>query len=236
MCSLHLWSACVNSPSARASCRTRPTVGISPDLPVCDDCLKELFDPDDPRYLYPYISCTSCGPRYSVVLALPYDRPNTTMKSWLLDDSCAAEYSNPRNRRFHAQPLACTACGPSYYLHPQRRPSDEAADGNENSIWRAAEMLRAGRILAVKGLGGYHLSCDARNPAAVAALRDRKYRKEKPFALIVRDLALAHTLVDLSSEAETLLSLLLAPLCWRQRGSNSVGSLLRSLLRTTNSE
>src|SRR3984957_1938879 len=189
--------------------RERPTVRISPDLPVCDDCLKELFDPANPRYWYPYITCTNCGPRYTVVLGLPYDRPNTTMKDWPLDDHCSAEYSNPGNRRFHAQPVACPACGPSYYLHP---PPHSPAGGREDCIRRAAEVLRAGGILAVKGLGGYHLACDARNTAAVAALRDRKYRKEKPFALMVRDVEMAHTLVELSSEAEALLTSVARPI------------------------
>jgi hydrogenase maturation protein HypF len=193
--------------------RERPTVRISPDLPVCDECLKELFDPADPRYLYPYINCTNCGPRYSVVLALPYDRPNTTMKDWLLDDYCTAEYSNPGNRRFHAQPVACPACGPGYYLQPQVQPdNDETTGGSEGGIRRAAVILRDGGILAVKGLGGYHLACDARNPAAVAALRDRKYRKETPFALMVRDVEMARTLVELSSEAEALLTSVARPI------------------------
>ncbi len=197
--------------------RERPTVRISPDLPVCEECLKELFDPADPRYLYPYINCTNCGPRYSVVLALPYDRPNTTMKDWLLDDYCTAEYSNPGNRRFHAQPVACPACGPSYYLFPQLHspsPSDygETTRESEDIICPTAAILRAGGIVAVKGLGGYHLACDARNPAAVAALRDRKYRKEKPFALMVRDVEMARTLVELSSEAEALLTSVARPI------------------------
>jgi len=181
--------------------RQQPTTRISPDLPVCDECLKELFDPADPRYLYPYINCTNCGPRYSVVLSLPYDRPNTTMKDWLLDDLCAAEYRDPLNRRFHAQPVACSACGPNYYLHPRA----DAADGSQGSVFRAAETLRSGGILAVKGLGGYHLACDARDAAAVATLRHRKYRKEKPFALMAKDIGVVRTLVDLSAEAESLL-------------------------------
>src|SRR5580693_1282867 len=189
--------------------RERPTVRISPDLPICDECLKELFDPANPRYWYPYINCTNCGPRYTVVLALPYDRPSTTMKDWLLDDYCSVEYANPGNRRFHAQPVACPACGPSYYLHPHLHST---TGGSEGSIRRAAAMLRAGGILAVKGLGGYHLACDARNPATVAALRDRKYRKEKPFALMVRDVEMAHTLVALSSKAEALLTSVARPI------------------------
>ena len=195
----------------------RPTVRISPDLPVCDECLKELFDPADPRYWYPYINCTNCGPRYTVVLALPYDRPNTTVKDWLLDDYCSAEYADPGNRRFHAQPLACPACGPTYYLHPhlhsKLQPNiDENTGGSEGSIRRGAEILQAGGILAVKGLGGYHLTCDARNPAAVAALRDRKYRKEKPFALMVRNVEMAHIVVELPSDAEALLTSVARPI------------------------
>jgi hydrogenase maturation protein HypF len=201
-----------------SQCRERPTVRISSDLPVCDECLKELFDPADPRYLYPYINCTNCGPRYSVILALPYDRPKTTMKDWRLDDHCAAEYSDPGNRRFHAQPIACPACGPGYYFHSNLQSnSDQTTGGNQGSIRRAVKILHAGGILAVKGLGGYHLACDANNPAAVAALRDRKYRKEKPFALMVRDVEMARTLVELSSDAEALLisvarPIVLAPL------------------------
>jgi hydrogenase maturation protein HypF len=192
--------------------REHPTVRMSPDLPVCDDCLRELFDPADRRYWYPYVNCTNCGPRYTVVLALPYDRPNTTMRDWLLDDFCAGEYRDPANRRFHAQPLACPACGPSYYLHPQLHSNDEATGESEDCIRRTVEMLHAGGILAVKGLGGYHLACDARNPAAVAALRDRKYRKEKPFALMVRDVERVRTLVELSSDAEALLTSVARPI------------------------
>ena len=179
----------------------QPSVRISPDLPVCDECLAELFDPADRRFWYPYVNCTNCGPRYTVTLALPYDRPNTTMKAWPLDEYCAKEYSDPGNRRFHAQPVACPSCGPGYRLHPE----ESGVTGSEASIRRAAEMLREGRILAIKGLGGYHLACDARNDGAVAALRERKFRKEKPFALMVENIEIAHTLVDLVPEAVTLL-------------------------------
>lgn len=177
------------------------TARISPDLPVCDACLKELFDPAERRYWYPYINCTNCGPRFTVVLGLPYDRANTTMRRWPLDDYCDAEYRDPSNRRFHAQPVACPACGPSYYL----QQGDEIIRGSEPSIRKAARLLSSGSILAVKGLGGYHLVCDASNPTAIAALRERKYRKEKPFAIMARDLEVARQLVELSCEAEALL-------------------------------
>jgi hydrogenase maturation protein HypF len=182
--------------------RERPTVRISPDLPVCDDCLEELFDPGNPRYGYPYINCTNCGPRYTVIRTLPYDRANTTMSDWPLDDYCAAEFTDASNRRFHAQPVACPACGPNYYLQPQ----SETMAGTEASIRQAAQLLNAGKILAMKGLGGYHLACDARNSASVTALRERKYRKEKPFAIMTRDLAEARELVELSSASEALLT------------------------------
>lgn len=181
--------------------RERPTVRISPDLPVCDACLKELFDPADRRYRYPYINCTNCGPRYTVILSLPYDRPNTTMNRWPLDDYCETEYRDPANRRFHAQPVACGACGPAYSL----QHAHEIVSGNEESIRRAAQLLNSGSILAVKGLGGYHLACDASNPAAVSALRERKYRKEKPFAIMTRNLETARQLIALSPGAEELL-------------------------------
>src|SRR5271170_381208 len=179
----------------------RLTVRISPDLPVCEDCLRELFDPADQRYLYPYINCTNCGPRYTVILALPYDRANTTMQPWPLDEYCALEYSNPGNRRFHAQPVACPRCGPEYYL----QSGDKAVHGNGLSIRTAVEMLRSGNLLAIKGLGGYHLACDARNDCAVQALRNRKFRKEKPFALMAKNLDVARSLISISAESEALL-------------------------------
>ncbi len=180
----------------------RPSARISPDLPVCDACIQELFDPANRRYHYPYINCTNCGPRYSVIERLPYDRPNTTMKSWPFDAFCAAEYGDPANRRFHAQPVACPDCGPAYSL----KVGTEVIANNNASVKRAAQMLRSGSIVAVKGLGGYHLACDAKNADAVSALRERKFRKEKPFAVMVNDLAAARNLVDLSSDAESLLS------------------------------
>src|SRR5579875_1064519 len=166
-----------------------PSVRISPDLPVCEDCLRELFDPSDARYLYPYTNCTNCGPRYSVIEKLPYDRANTTMKSWPLDGLCSAQYHDPSNRRFHAQPVACPHCGPHY----------------QPGIDEAVRLLNAGAIVAIKGIGGYHLACDALATESVRTLRERKFRKEKAFAVMVQNAETARGLVDLSDEAETLL-------------------------------
>ncbi len=174
------------------------TTRISPDLPICDECLRELFDPSDRRYRYPYINCTNCGPRYTITQALPYDRHNTTMSHWPLDEACARQYHDPGDRRFHAQPVCCPECGPAYHL----TVGDEASGAFDS----AAELLRSGKIVAVKGLGGYHLVCDAANHASVQALRDRKFRKEKPFAVMVKDLAAARAFVDLTAEAETLMT------------------------------
>jgi hydrogenase maturation protein HypF len=169
-----------------------PSVRISPDLPVCEACLGELFDPSDARYRYPYINCTNCGPRFSVIESLPYDRAATTMRHWSLDEFCARQYEDPLDRRFHAQPVACPRCGPHYRL-------DSASDWE--GIEAAAALLRAGRVLAVKGIGGYHLSCDAQSEEAVRALRERKFRKEKPFALMAASVEIAYSVVELSPAA-----------------------------------
>jgi hydrogenase maturation protein HypF len=188
--------------------KDRPTVRISPDLPVCDDCLREMRDPTNRRFGYPYINCTNCGPRYTIILALPYDRPNTTMKSWRFDDYCDGEYHDPANRRFHAQPVACPVCGPNYYL----RLGEQITCRDGHAINRAVELLCSGSIVAVKGLGGYHLACDAHNAGAVNAMRERKFRKEKPFAVMVNDVATARDLVSLDDDAETLLTSIARPI------------------------
>jgi hydrogenase maturation protein HypF len=185
-----------------------PTVRIAPDLPVCRECLTELFDPDDRRYAYPYINCTNCGPRYSIILGLPYDRQQTTLRRWPMCPSCATEYDDPANRRFHAQPVACPSCGPDYTLEGGDR---QILRGRE-AITEGVRLLRAGQIVAIKGLGGYHLACDARRRHSVHALRERKYRKEKPFAVMVRDLEVARTIVSLDARAEALLTSLACPI------------------------
>jgi hydrogenase maturation protein HypF len=182
-----------------------PTTRISPDLPVCERCLQELLDAADRRHEYAYVNCTHCGPRYSIILRLPYDRANTTMSDWPLCPACQQEYDDPRNRRFHAQPTACPECGPRYRLD---WPNDVSprCDSGATAIRQAADLLRAGGIVAVKGIGGYHLACDARNAASVERLRARKFRKEKPFALMVRDLDHARALAELTPRHEQLLT------------------------------
>lgn len=178
-----------------------PTVRISPDLPICEACLAELFDPADPRYLYPYINCTNCGPRFTVIESLPYDRARTTMRRWSLDTLCEQQYNDPLDRRFHAQPVACPNCGPHYLFES----AEGIIRGDQAAIDAGLDFLCRGQIVAIKGIGGYHLSCDARNADAIHALRERKFRKEKPFAVMVRDLETARRIVKLSASAEELL-------------------------------
>lgn len=170
-------------PSAEGGERTAL---VPADIATCDDCLSELFDPSDRRYRYPFVNCTNCGPRFTIIRAVPYDRANTSMASFELCDACRREYENPANRRFHAEPTCCPDCGPKL-----SRPLEDVVS-----------LLQEGKIVAIKGLGGYHLACDAANEQAVARLRERKGREEKPLAVMTLQ---PDKLVELESEEEALL-------------------------------
>lgn len=175
---------------------------VSPDIATCQDCLDEMSDPGDRRHRHPFITCTHCGPRFTIVTGTPYDRAATTMAGFTMCEACRAEYEDPADRRFHAQPIACHACGPRLELV---RTDTAVPVTGEDALRGARELLAAGRIVAVKGLGGYHLACDARNDDAVRELRRRKRRGDKPFAVMVSGLATAGELVTLTDDEEALL-------------------------------
>jgi hydrogenase maturation protein HypF len=172
------------------------SVNVLPDLATCEDCRNELLDPANRRFQYPFTNCTNCGPRYTMVVDIPYDRPNTTMKDFVLCPQCREEYENPANRRFHAQPNACPICGPQL----------------EGTISETAQALLRGEIVGLKGIGGFQLLVDARQPAAVARLRQRKRREEKPFALMMPSLAIAREYCEISPAEQQLLESLAAPI------------------------
>lgn len=210
--------------------QTAHTTLVSPDIATCDDCLHELFDPADRRYHYPFINCTNCGPRFTIIRSLPYDRAATSMDRFPMCPECAAEYANPLDRRFHAQPDACFDCGPhitwreaaggmeleSSGATPAVGDTREASDA---IIERCVELLEAGGIVAIKGLGGFHLACDAANEQAVAELRRRKRRSNKPLAVMVRDLGGAERLCHVDDAERDLLAGSIRPIVLlRQRG------------------
>ncbi|QBD82542.1 carbamoyltransferase HypF [Ktedonosporobacter rubrisoli] len=196
---------------AQSQSRSERNALISPDMATCDDCLRELFDTGDRRYRYPFINCTNCGPRFTIVKDIPYDRDKTTMHIFPMCSHCQGEYNNPLDRRFHAQPNACAICGPqAEFVLWDAPPLEDTHNLNrtakQDPLISAAWYLANGAILAIKGLGGYHLACDASNEQAVARLRQRKHREARPFALMVPDLATARQLCFVSEQEETLLT------------------------------
>ncbi len=186
-----------------SAAQTGASTPISPDICICDDCLRELFDPNNRRYRYPFINCTNCGPRFTIIKDVPYDRPFTTMADFPMCPACEAEYHDPADRRFHAQPNACPICGPQVWFGASASPGDVCGD---DAIRAAQEALCMGKIIAVKGIGGFHLACDARNDAALRALRERKGRVDKPFALMARDLDVVRRFAIIGDEEARLLT------------------------------
>jgi hydrogenase maturation protein HypF len=190
---------------------------ISPDVSICDDCRRELFDPQDRRYGYPFINCTNCGPRYTIIEDIPYDRPKTSMKQFRMCPRCQHEYDDPEDRRFHAQPNACADCGPCIALQDSRGREILTADPVE----QAARFLKQGFVLAIKGLGGFHLAVDAENSAAVQSLRKRKLREEKPLAVMSYDIAAIEQYAHISKEEAALLASPQRPIVLLRKKQNS---------------
>ena len=176
---------------------------ILPDIATCDDCLREIFDPADRRFRYPFTNCTNCGPRFSIIEALPYDRANTAMKKFAMCADCAREYRDPADRRFHAEPTACPRCGPQLELWDSSGTILAQADA---ALRRAAREIREGRIVALKGIGGFQLLVDAGNRQAVQRLRERKHREEKPFAVMFPSLDSIRASCEISDLEEQLLT------------------------------
>lgn len=194
------------------------TALILPDLATCPDCLKEVFNPSDRRHLYPFTNCTNCGPRFSIIESIPYDRENTTMTEFTMCDECRSEYENPLNRRFHAEPNACPKCGPQIKLYDNKKNPVES----ENLIKTVCEFIRAGKIIALKGLGGYQLLVDAGNNEAVKRLRERKHREEKPFAMMFPSIEKIKECCNVSAEEEKLLSSVQSPIVLLKKMRNNM--------------
>lgn len=196
------------------SAKERGAIFVSPDIATCPECKKELFDPQDRRYLHPFINCTACGPRLTILDAMPYDRERTSMKAFPMCESCAEEYNDPASRRYDAQPVCCNDCGPEVYILGTETKGAAA-------ITEIRRRIANGEIVAIKGIGGFHLCCDATNEKAVALLRERKHRPVKPFAVMVRDMTAAHRAVKVTAAAEEVLEGPKKPILLLERQENS---------------
>ncbi|WHX40869.1 carbamoyltransferase HypF [Mesobacillus sp. AQ2] len=203
---------------------------ISADAAICEDCLQEMKDPTDRRYQYPFINCTQCGPRYTIIQVLPYDRPNTTMSEFTMCEQCQEEYDDRLNRRHHAQPICCSACGPDIRLFHQ---SGELAAQDEEALFETGELLRSGHIVGIKGIGGYHLACDAHQERAIAEIRKRKNRPRRPLAIMARDLEVVKKHCHLSKEEEEMLTSTVMPIVvLRKRKESTLPEVLSPGLST----
>lgn len=191
---------------------------VSPDIAICDNCLQEMKDPGNRRYVYPFINCTDCGPRYSIIDTLPYDRPNTSMHSFDMCEACREEYTDPLDRRFHAQPISCPHCGPTLRLLDT---SAKVLGEGEDALALTADAIKKGSIVAVKGLGGFHLICDATNTMAIEALRQRKQRPLKPFAVMFPTIQMLKEFSEISSEEEGIIRAKEKPIVIVSKKSNS---------------
>ncbi len=195
---------------------SKKQVFISPDVSICSDCAHELYRPNDRRYLYPFINCTNCGPRFTIIKDIPYDRKNTTMGIFPMCEKCEGEYTNPLDRRYHAQPISCYDCGPSLKLFDSQGNTVQTCD----YISFIRKAIMQGKIVAIKGIGGYHLACDAYNTAAVELLRQRKHRDEKPFALMTSDIQTAYKHCHINEEEKKLIESYRKPIVLLQRREN----------------
>lgn len=194
--------------------KERGAIFVSPDIATCPECKKELFDPKDRRYLHPFINCTACGPRLTILDAMPYDRERTSMKAFPMCEKCAEEYNSPTSRRYDAQPVCCNDCGPEVYIFGTETKGAEA-------ITEIRRRIADGEIVAIKGIGGFHLCCDATNEKAVSLLRERKHRPVKPFAVMVRDMEAARRAVKVTPAAEEILEGPKKPILLLERQENS---------------
>lgn len=201
----------------------RLEVEISPDIATCKECLSELFNPYDRRYLFPFINCTNCGPRFTIIRKVPYDRKNTTMDEFVMCEECRNEYDDFFSRRFHAQPNCCFVCGPKIELIDNK---GEKIGENIDALKRVTELLENGKIVGIKGLGGYHIACNAENGKVVRILRERKKRYGKPFALMAKNTEIIKKFVYLSKEEEKIINSWQAPIVLLRKKDNILPEII----------